>query len=448
MLDARATDEVLLAESFERDVQGLSPAERRAELLVGAAFVAATIVLLLASGGRGDWHALPALCALAAMALAMHARFDVGSGFTPPTQIAVVPLLFSAPPAAVPLLTALALALARVPDVARGDVRPSRLALSLGNSWFAVGPAVVLLVYGDPGPLSASPGLVGALLLAQFGVDFAVSYVRERMIRPTTVRAELRLAAPVYAVDLALAPVGVLAALAVERESWAVLCLLPLLALFAVFARERRGRLTHMLELNSAYRGTALALGDVVQADDGYTGEHSRGVVALATEVGRRLGLRPEQIRNLEFGALLHDVGKVAIPKSIINKPGKLDPDEWTLVKTHTIEGQRMLDRIGGFMAEVGLVIRSHHERWDGSGYPDGLAGEAIPIEARVITACDSWNAMRTDRPYRTAMSVEAAREEMRRNSGTQFDPACVAALLVITAGETEAGLLAAPTAA
>jgi putative nucleotidyltransferase with HDIG domain len=415
---------------------------------VGAAFAAATVALLLASGGRGDWHALPALCALAAMALAMHARFDVGSGFTPPTQVAFVPLLFSAPPAAVPLLTALALALARVPDVARGDVRPSRLALSLGNSWFAVGPAVVLLAFGDPGPLSASPGLIGALLLAQFGVDFAVSYVRERMIRPTTVRVELRLAAPVYGVDLALAPVGVLAALAVERQSWAVLCLLPLLGLFAVFARERRGRLTHMLELNSAYRGTALALGDVVQADDDYTGEHSRGVVTLATEVGRRLGLGPEQIRNLEFGALLHDVGKVAIPKSIINKPGKLDPEEWTIVKTHTIEGQRMLDRIGGFMADVGRIIRSHHERWDGEGYPDGLAGEAIPLEARIITACDSWNAMRTDRSYRSAMSVEAAREELRRNAGTQFDPACAAALLAVTAGEVGAGELPAPAAA
>lgn len=448
MLDARATDEILLAESFERDAQRLSRSERRAELAVGAAFALAAAVLLLASGGRGEWHALPAICSLAAVALAMHARFDVGAGFTPPTQVAFVPLLFSVPPAMVPLLTALALALARVPDVVRGEVRPARLALSLGNSWFAIGPVAVLLAFGDRGPLSASLGLLPVLLLAQLGVDFAVSYVRERMIRPTTVLAELRLALPVYGVDLALAPVGVLAALAVERERWAVLCLLPLLGLFAVFARERRARLTQMLELNSAYRGTALALGDVVGADDGYTGEHCRGVVTLATEVGRTLGLGAEQIRNLEFGALLHDVGKVAIPKSIINKPGKLDPEEWTVVKTHTIEGQRMLDRIGGFMAEVGLIIRSHHERWDGGGYPDGLAGGAIPLEARIITVCDSWNAMRTDRPYRAAMSVEAAREEVRRHTGTQFDPVCAQALLAVTADEVEVGRRPAPAAA
>ncbi len=141
-----------------------------------------------------------------------------------------------------------------------------------------------------------------------------------------------------------------------------------------------------LLELNSAYRGTALVLGDVVEADDGYTGEHCRGVRRRSpSTVAEELGLNAEQRRNLEFGALLHDVGKIAIPKEIVNKPGKLDPDEWQLIKTHTVEGQKMLDRIGGFMHDVGLIVRSHHERWDGGGYPDGLAGEEIPLEARIV---------------------------------------------------------------
>ena len=125
-----------------------------------------------------------------------------------------------------------------------------------------------------------------------------------------------------------------------------------------------------------------MVLGDVVEADDGYTGEHCRGVVQLAIEVGERLALSADQLRNLEFGALLHDVGKIAIPNEIINKPGKLDPYEWQVIKTHTTEGQALLDRVGGFMSEVGRIVRSHHERWDGGGYPDGLAGEAIPLEA------------------------------------------------------------------
>ena len=96
-----------------------------------------------------------------------------------------------------------------------------------------------------------------------------------------------------------------------------------------------------------------------------------------------------------------------------------------------------MLDRIGGFMSDVGVIVRAHHERWDGTGYPDGLAREAIPVEARIITACDSWNAMRTNRPYRSAMSVEAAREEITRGTGTQFDPVSADALLAVTPAST-----------
>jgi HD-GYP domain-containing protein (c-di-GMP phosphodiesterase class II) len=208
----------------------------------------------------------------------------------------------------------------------------------------------------------------------------------------------------------------------------------PLLGLLRMFANERRERLGKLLELNETYRGTALLLGDVIAADDNYTGEHSDGVVGLALAVGDALGLDPERRRNLEFGAMLHDVGKITIPKEIINKPGKLDPHEWEIIKTHPVAGQRMLDRVGGFMVEVGRIVRAHHERWDGGGYPDRLASESIPLEARIITCCDSWSAMRTDRPYRRAMSFEAAAEQMVANVGSQFDPAVVQVMLPVLA--------------
>jgi putative nucleotidyltransferase with HDIG domain len=220
-----------------------------------------------------------------------------------------------------------------------------------------------------------------------------------------------------------------------------------LLALLAVFAHERRQGLERLLELNNAYRGTALVLGDVIKADDGYTGVHCKSVVALALALGEELGLDAEQRRNLEFGALLHDVGKIAIPKEIINKPGKLEPQEWQIIKTHTIEGQKMLDRVGGFMRHVGLIVRSHHERWDGGGYPDGLAGESIPLEARIITCCDSWNAMRTDRPYRKALPQEVALAELASNAGRQFDPRIVDALVRIVEPATEPEVAALTTA-
>jgi HD-GYP domain-containing protein (c-di-GMP phosphodiesterase class II) len=136
--------------------------------------------------------------------------------------------------------------------------------------------------------------------------------------------------------------------------------------------------------------------------------------------------------RNIEFGALLHDVGKIAIPNEIINKPGPLDEEEWLVIKTHTVEGQRMLDQVGGVMQEIGQIVRASHERWDGGGYPDGIAGDAIPREARVVACCDAFNAMTTDRSYRRAMPLDEAIIELRINAGTQFDPEVVDAVIAV----------------
>ena len=145
--------------------------------------------------------------------------------------------------------------------------------------------------------------------------------------------------------------------------------------------------------------------------------------------MGKRLALRPAELRNLEFGALLHDVGKITVPKEIINKPGPLNEAEWEIMRRHTIEGQRMLDSVGGVLTRVGEIVRASHEDYDGSGYPDGLAGNAIPIEARICSACDAFSAMTTDRAYRPAMSESEALEELRHCAGTQFDPHVVVAL-------------------
>jgi HD-GYP domain-containing protein (c-di-GMP phosphodiesterase class II) len=144
------------------------------------------------------------------------------------------------------------------------------------------------------------------------------------------------------------------------------------------------------------------------------------------------VGLDDAQRRRVEFGALLHDIGKIAVPKEIVNKPGPLDDAEWAVIRTHTVEGQRMLERVGGLMADVGVVVRASHERWDGGGYPDGLAGEGIPVEARIVCCCDAFSAMTTNRPYRPAMPVADALDELRRCAGTQFDPAMVTALVAV----------------
>jgi putative nucleotidyltransferase with HDIG domain len=422
----------LLALAMERQRARLSAPERRAELVVGGLYALAAALLLVAF--PPDFHGVSAAAAAACavtLLVALTTEFDTTNGFTVPTQVGFVPLLFALPASAVPVVVPAVWVLAKLPEALRGELRPGRLLLVVANSWFAIGPAAVLAIAGDPSPRTAPGALLAAALLAQFGGDAAAAAVREALRSERRLR--LRLGDLwVYAVDAALAPVGMLAAWAMTETRWAAAALLPLIGVLRVFARERRHRVQSLVELNNAYQGMALVLGDVVEHDDGYTGEHCRDVVALALAAGRRLGLDAERMRNLEFAALLHDVGKVAIPKAIINKPGKLDEGEWALMRTHTLEGQRMLDRVGGFMSDVGRIVRWHHERWDGGGYPDGLAGEAIPLEARIITACDSYNAMTTDRSYRAALAPEVAAQELRDCAGSQFDPAVIEAVLAV----------------
>ena len=425
--------------SFQREGQQISLAERRGELLVGGAFVCAALALAL-TGSNARSLSLPiAALYVLGLAAAGHIRIDVGSGFTVPTQAVFVPMLFAIPVALVPLLVALALALGMLPAVLARRVSPSRLLSVPANSWFALGPALVLALADEPRPDTA-PLVLALALLAQFAGDFAASALRERLCDGIPIRELVREAREVYLIDLALAPLGLAVALAAVEHRWAVLLIAPLFAILRLFSKERRARLEQLIELGDAYRGTALVLGDVVEADDAYTGEHCKGVVRLALDLADALTLDAPQRRNVEFGALLHDVGKIAVPKEIINKPGKLDEREWEIIKTHTIEGQKMLERVGGFMREVGEIVRSSHERWDGRGYPDGLRGAAIPLESRIICACDAFNAMTTDRSYRRAMPLPQALAELSANAGTQFDPRIVDALVRLLSGDYAAG--------
>jgi putative nucleotidyltransferase with HDIG domain len=427
-------------DSNELRERPMSPALRRAELLGGAAFLLAAGGLALLAGVE-SFALHTALVYVVGIAIASNVRFDFGAGFTVPTQAVFVPMLFAVPVAVVPLLTLLGLVLGMVPAVLRGRVAPSWMLTAAGNCWFAIGPALVLALAGDPAP-DGRFGVLALALAAQFAFDFVAAAVRDRLFGDDLDLSELgREVAPIYAIDVALSSLGLVVALAVTEGygSWPVILIAPLFLVLRVFSRERQGRLEQLAELNDAYQGTALLLGDVVEADDSYTGEHSKSVVRLALDVAAELGLDPAQTRNVEFGALLHDVGKIAIPNEIINKPGGLNEREWEIVKTHTIEGEKMLARIGGFMTEIGRIVRASHEAWDGSGYPDGLRGEEIPIEARVVAACDAFNAMTTTRSYRRAMRPRDAIAEMEACADSHFDPRVVEALLrVIQASEGE----------
>lgn len=185
--------------------------------------------------------------------------------------------------------------------------------------------------------------------------------------------------------------------------------------------------------LERAYMGTAEALSAALEAKDPYTARHSHSIAKPAEAVGRRLGMDRDELRTLRYGAAFHDIGKLATPRSILHKPGPLTDEERAMLAEHTVIGERILAPIE-FLRPVLPLVRHAHERWDGRGYPDGLAGEAIPLGARVLFGCDAHDTMTTDRPYRAAMTEQAACEELRKGAGSQFDPAVVEALLAVLA--------------
>jgi putative nucleotidyltransferase with HDIG domain len=190
-----------------------------------------------------------------------------------------------------------------------------------------------------------------------------------------------------------------------------------------VFKQER----TRAQELRRSYRATVRALSNAVEARDAYTGKHAERVTAYGMELARAVGLSIEESPQIEFGFLLHDIGKVAVPDAILFKAGRLSEEEYSLIAQHPVVGAEILRDVD-FIGEGKLVVRHHHERWDGTGYPDGLVGEEIPLAARVFAVADTLDALTTDRPYRPAAGWEEARDEIHRFSGRQFDPTVVAA--------------------
>ncbi len=376
-------------------------------------------------------HLSPSTLAItvAAYLIAARVQFPVGSAWSRPTQVVFVPMLFLLPIGLVPLVVAGCLVLDLWPEIPKHRVSVMRVLARLGDSLYTLGPALVLvLAHGQRFSWDDWPVLAGAFL-AQIALDAGSGFARTWFaegIRPSKQPQMLWL----YLTDGCLSCAGLLVAASALTRPALVLLALPMVALLGLFARERQHRVDSTLELSSAYRGTALLLGDVLEADDEYTGIHSRQVVELSLAVADALRLDATARRHTEFGALLHDVGKIRIPSSIIKKPERLNAAEWEIMRRHTIAGEDMLKQVGGTLTRVGSIVRSSHERFDGKGYPDGLAGAEIPVEARIISACDAYNAMTTDRPYRAAMSVAAALEELHRCSGTQFDPVVVRALV------------------
>ena len=182
-------------------------------------------------------------------------------------------------------------------------------------------------------------------------------------------------------------------------------------------------------DLEGAFTTALAALTSTVEAKDDYTACHGEDVAVLAERVDLRMSLSNAQARDVRYAAMLHDLGKVAVPSEILLKPGPLTDEEWVTMRSHAAIGGELVGRIDAF-AHLAPAVRASHERWDGGGYPDGLVGEQIPLAARIISACDTYDAIVTDRPYRPARTPHEACEELGRVAGTQLDADVVQTLM------------------
>ncbi|HEY1514168.1 MAG TPA: HD domain-containing phosphohydrolase, partial [Gaiellaceae bacterium] len=324
-----------LADARERVARDLSGREARgrgamlATVLVGASMLAAF----------GQTHRHPSGWLIAAFVIAYAVvsslEIEVGSGLALPTELVLVPMLFVLPARDVPLVVAAGMLLGAAPDVARRKLSPARGATRVGSAFFSFGPAFVFLAAGEPRADWHGGAVLAGALGAQLLFDYAGSATLERAALGVHPRELVRPLLWAFAFDALVAPLAYGMMVANRLQPGALLLPLPLVVMLVVFVRERRKRLDSLLELSGAYRGTAFLLGDVVEADDAYTGDHSRQVVDLVLAVCDRLGLGPRERRIAEFTALLHDVGKIRIPSEIINKPGPLTPDERAVINTH-----------------------------------------------------------------------------------------------------------------
>ena len=436
-----ASRERLLEESLERRHHDLDRRERVGNRVFAGGFLALAVLLAVATEAERSFSPWLAILFVAAYALVGTVEVWGGTANAVPTQIVFVPMLLLLPTPLVPLLVAAATVLTAAAHAMRGASSLKRSGLAVADAWFSIGPAIVLIALDAQQPGWDHAWVYALALGAQLLTDGVASLSRMWVLQRIPPRDVLPDLLMVYRVDILLFPVGLLAAIAAAGTPAASLLVLPLAYLLLSFSLEREASMRKSLELGRAYRGTALLLRDLLEEDDEYTGRHTEDVVGLTVAVAERMGLDEDTRRRAELGALLHDIGKIAVPDEIINKPGPLNDEEWAIMKTHTVEGERMLAQVGGLLADVGLVVRASHERWDGGGYPDGLAGDAIPLAACIVSACDAFNAMTTDRSYRKALPLSVAVGELRKHSGTQFCPAVVVALveLVLEAEAAEA---------
>ncbi len=426
--DTASAERLLLVGRTRHSERGRARRLLVTEAAAAAVFIGSAGLLAALSLSPGSLSLLALALVVVVYLVSAGVRYPVGSAWTAPTQLAFVPMLFVLPPSLVPLIVAACSVADQLPQVVRRRLVPTRVFARIADAFYSLGPAVVFVLFGVKGFSWGLWPVFVLAFLAQISIDAAAGLTRTSLAERIAPSRQLPMLW-LYATDACLSCVGLLIAASAVHEQGLLLLALPLVGFVWLLARERDKRLDYALALSTAYRGIAELLGHVIEADDQYTGAHSRDVVDLSRSVAESLGLEKAQRRVLEFVAMLHDIGKIAVPKEILKKAGKLDEGERETIRRQTIEGEGILKQVGGALGSVERYVRASHERYDGRGYPDGLAGERIPIQSRIVSACDAFTAMTSDRPYRAAMLTGDALQELRRCAGSQFDPDVVNAI-------------------
>jgi HD-GYP domain-containing protein (c-di-GMP phosphodiesterase class II) len=425
--------EQLVGEARERRARSMDARERWVFTSFAVLYSATALAVALLVPNHRDVDVWVVAGLVIGHAAVSRVRFEFGGGYVVPEQLVVIPLMLLGPLNLVPALIALSGMLSVIPDFARGSWARDRWLAPLADSWGYMAPVLILAALAPGAPALSDTPVYLLAMAGQLVTDFSYHVVRIRLLHGVRITTLAKGFAGALRVELILTPIAFVTTLVAADEPIVLFVVLaPLVWLLDNFSKERWQRYAAALELNRAYRGTVMLLSDVLEHEDEYTADHSRSVVDLVNAVADELDIDPEARQELEFAAMLHDVGKISIPKEILHKPAALTEPEYEIIKAHTIEGQFMLDRVGGLLGRVGEVVRSCHERWDGKGYPDGLKAEQIPLAARIVFVCDAYNAMTTDRPYRDGMSPASAAKELIDNAGTQFDPQVVAGLVSV----------------
>ncbi|NLC38655.1 MAG: HD-GYP domain-containing protein, partial [Clostridia bacterium] len=298
-----------------------------------------------------------------------------------------------------------------------------KMAFNQGQFAISVGTAGLVYERFAISSLDWSPMFFAALLATVFTffvlntlqIAFVIALSEGVPVRAVLV-GNMKWAVPNF---LALTPMGILLALVYQYFGVLGIVLLVIPLLIA------RSSFQAYVDMREMYLDTIKSLTAAVDAKDPYTAGHSQRVGCYAKEIAKEFKFSPEKLETLEYMAVLHDIGKLGIPEGILNKPGRLTAEEYWMMQQHSVIGYEIVGQIRRLKKDA-VFIRHHHEWWDGSGYPDHLQGEEIPLESRILAVADAFDAMTMDRPYRRARTFEEALAEVKAGAGTQFDPKVV----------------------